>query len=243
MRTKCFKYIRVFIFLFVLGLSLPALGRFTAYADAPEAKLNVKSASIVKDGTFALKVYNTAKEHTVVFKSDNSEIASVSEEGVITGVSNGETVITATIKEKDTTIAVLSCNVIIGPKAISIKLTKTELTIAVGMKKTLKTILTPMTTVENAKFYSSDTTIATVSSSGRIRAKEIGDVQIFAFLENGKSAVCNVTILSVEDYQKLLDERDEDSAALDEEDEDSETDATDDSTPVPEVSGTPVASN
>ena len=167
-----------------------------------DIKLNVSDVSITKDGSYRLKVYNLDPEQTVVYRSGNSSIAMVSRTGKVTGLSYGETVITATVIEEGAAVATLQCNVIIGPAAVSIKLTKTNLVLREGKQKLLNTVILPLNTVETPIFYSTDSEIAKVSSAGRVRAVRAGSTQIYAFLENGQSAVCNVTVLNKEDYEK-----------------------------------------
>lgn len=167
-----------------------------------DIKLNVSDVSITKDGSYRLKVYNLDPEQTVVYRSGNSSIAMVSRTGKVTGLSYGETVITATVIEEGAAVATLQCNVIIGPAAVSIKLTKTNLVLREGKQKLLNTVILPLNTVETPIFYSTDSEIAKVSSAGRVRAVLAGSTQIYAFLENGQSAVCNVTVLNKEDYEK-----------------------------------------
>jgi len=239
---KCFK---ISLFLFVLCLCLSAFSKSTAWAAAPVVKLNVKSVSIIKDGTFALKVYNTAMDQMITFSSKDEEIATVSQAGVITGVSSGSTVITAAVYEDGKRKEELTCNVTIGPKATNVKLTKFDLVLAVGGSKLLRVNLDPINTVEQVKFYSSDAQIASVSSSGRVRAKEPGQIKIYAFISNGKQSVCNVTVLSEEDYAKYLEEKNAETAAetpaAGNGDAASEPGSGADTTPTPTPTGTPVA--
>ena len=122
--------------------------------------------------------------------------------GYITGISNGDCVVTATVVTGGSATDTLKCNVTVGPAAVSVKLTKTELVLLTGMKKTLKAIVSPLNTVEKPLFYSSDKEIASVTSIGRVRAKSTGEAVIYAFLVNGEAAECKVYVLSDEDYAK-----------------------------------------
>ena len=164
-------------------------------------KLNVNETSIAKDGVFRLRLYNVPKNAKVTYRSTDNSVAFVDGRGYITGISNGECIITVTVAANGS-VQTLMCNVTVGPAAISIKLTKSEIVLSVGMKKTLKTIISPLNTVEKPVFYASDKTVASVSSIGRVRAKGVGETSIFAFLLNGESAECMVYVLSEEDYAK-----------------------------------------
>lgn len=220
-------------FLLFFGLCITMLSKGTsAYAAENEAKLNVSNVSITVEGTYKLKVYNLQEGQSVSYRSSDSAVATVSKNGKVTGISCGNAVITAVVKEKDAPVVTLQCDVLIGPAAVSIKLTKTELVLSVGKTKTLKPIIFPINTVEEPTYYSADTSIAKVSSAGRVRAVTAGAVQIYAFISNGQSSVCNVTILSEEDYDRYLE-----GASLEElldEDSESETVEVQEDAPVAE---------
>ena len=212
-------------------------GNVKASADENDVKLNVSDVSITKFGSYRLKVYNLSPEQSVIYRSGNSGIAMVSRTGKVTGLSYGETVITATVIEEGAAIANLQCNVTIGPAAVSIKLTKTSLVLKEGRQKLLTTVVLPLNTVESPLFYSTDTEIAKVSSAGRVRAVAQGSAQVYALLNNGQYAVCNVTVLNEDDYAKYRDGMSvEDILAEDAEGTDAETDSNEGNTNVEENS-------
>lgn len=164
----------------------------------PEAKLNLRSVSIVKGKTYALKVYNITDEQTVVFKSDNEEVVTVDEEGLITGLDFGTVVVTAVVKEGNKTVTKLTCDVIVGPAAISVKLTKQEYSLTVGKKVSLKIMLEPFNTVEEPRYYSTDSSVATVSAGGRVTAKSVGTATIYVLLDNkSKFDTCVITVVEI----------------------------------------------
>ena len=176
-------------------------------ADAAEntITLNVTEVAITKDSRFKLRVYNVPKNALVEFASDDISVAVVNKKnGYITGLSNGECTITVTVSGNSVN-ETLKCNVVVGPAAISVKLTKTELVLCEGMKKVLKTIVSPLNTVERPMFYSTDKNIASVTSVGRVRAKTEGETTIIAFLTNGESAECKVIVLSEADYEQYVE--------------------------------------
>lgn len=184
------------ILLFFL-LLLP--GTITAKAADAEGtskdiQLNVTSKSLVVDTTYDIKVYNLSNDYKVSFKSDSSSTASVDKGGTVTGNKVGTATITVTVKDGFKTITTLDCQITVGPPAISIKLTKAEYTLLVGDRTSLKGILKPDNTVEEPKFISTDSEIASVNSTGRVTAKAVGEVYIYAFLENGKSDYCKIII-------------------------------------------------
>lgn len=171
-----------------------------------EIKLNVKTKALVKDINYTLKVYNLSDSQTLAFKSSAADVATVDENGVILGISNGTAVITVTVKEGTKTVTTLTCDVTVGPPAITVKWTKSEVVLVVGKRISLKTIVLPFNTAESAKFYSSDTEIVSVSSSGKITGKAIGVTYVFTTIDNGKYDFCKVTVVDEETYQQMLDE-------------------------------------
>lgn len=80
----------------------------------------------------------------------------------------------------------------------SIKLSKTSLTLDAGKNTTLKVTYNPTNTTVNKKvtWKSSNTSIATVSSAGKVIGKKNGTATITATV-NGKKATCKVTVKAV----------------------------------------------
>ena len=161
-----------------------------------EPKLNAIEVSLVTDDTFNLKVFNLTESQKVYFKSDDDSIASVSTLGAISALKVGETTVTATIKDKSVKEdKVFKCKVYVGPPAISIRLTLSEVTLEVGKRKTLQAILKPNTTAETGMFTSYDPEVATVSASGKILAKKVGKTIIVSSIANGKYDICIVNVV------------------------------------------------
>jgi hypothetical protein len=177
---KCF--VALFLFFFVISSSVGiAKANSIEIGKNEEYRLNVKSITLVKGKIFALKTYNS-ENAKVSFKSADQEIASVSDEGVITAIKVGNTIITATIKD-ETTVTYLNCDVLVGPPAFSVKITNSRIIIGLDKTDFLNVILKPSNTFEDAKFSSYDSSIVSVSPGGRITAKKFGLTYIFAQIE------------------------------------------------------------
>ncbi|MDF2484028.1 MAG: hypothetical protein K0R46_196 [Herbinix sp.] len=171
-------------------------------------RLNLKSVALVKGKSFTLKVYNLGANSKVNFKSDDAEVASVSEDGTITANKVGATVVTVTIKDGiDKTP--LTCDVTVGPAAISVKWTKERVFVGLNNDDMLKVIMKPDNTTEVARYSSYDSSIVAVSSGGRISAKKVGMTYLFAEIDAAnldgtrKFAVCTVFITSSKDAPLL----------------------------------------
>lgn len=207
---KCFFTLSL---LFVITLLLPITtakaGQIINEGKSEDYRLNIKSITLVKGKTFSLKAYNTSETARLFFKSDDAEIASVSDDGVITAKQVGITVIKVTIKDGTTVSSPLSCEVIVGLPAFSIKLTRSRVVIGLDKTDFLNAILKPSNTVEDAKFSSKDSTIASVSTGGRITAKKVGLTYVFAEIDalgmdlRPKFSRCTVIVTSQEDASLL----------------------------------------
>jgi len=195
---KNLKSLFIFGLILFLGVSLPCNNVVSAYADETQIKLNVSSQTLVKGKSLSLYVYNLSEGQTVSFVSTDPAIASVDENGIVTGNLVGSATVLVTVTEGENTVDILSCDIKVGPPAISVQFSRLELTMTVGQKSTLERIILPLNTAETAKFSSHDRTIATVSAGGRVTAKAEGSTYIFAQLDNGRFAVCKVYVYPVE---------------------------------------------
>ena len=100
-------------------------------------------------------------------------------------------------KAKDGSGAYAKCKVVVVRKAKKLKLNKYSMDLLVGYAKKIKAKFVPSnTTIKSLKWTSSDKTIATVSSSGRVLGISPGVVKIKATTKDGskKSATCIVTV-------------------------------------------------
>lgn len=207
--SKGFAMVGLFLFLSLLGPvtffnpTVAQAASTNTEKDKNDYRLNVKTLTLVKDKTFTLKAYNVNVNAKINFKSDDPEIASVNGDGVITGNKVGNTVITATIKD-GTGVTSLTCNVTVGPPAVSIKWTQSRIILGYENVDTLRVIMKPTNTAEDAKFSSYEPDIVSISPGGRVSAKSLGMTFVFAGIEatdaNGvpKFAACSVIVTSQE---------------------------------------------
>lgn len=171
-------------------------------------RLNLKSVTLVTDKSFTLRVYNLSENAKVSFKSNDSEIASVNDEGKITAKKVGTTAIVVTVKDGDISTP-LTCNVTVGPPAFSVRITKSRIILGLNKSDILKVILKPSNTAELARFSSYNSSIASVSTGGRVTALSKGLTYLFAEIDakdingNNKFAVCSLIVTDPEDAQAL----------------------------------------
>lgn len=142
----------------------------------------------------SVKPSNASK--TVVWKSADKKIATVSSKGVITGVKAGTVRITATSTANKKVTKSLKIQVK-NIKPSSLTLNQSAVTLYAGGKTaSLKATVNPVGVYnQGVTFSSSNAKIASVSSSGVITPKAAGSAEIKATTkENGKTKQCKVTV-------------------------------------------------
>ena len=141
-----------------------------------------------------LKATVTPEEFSasVVWSSDNEEVAVVSKEGVVTGVAPGEAVITANVGESSATCKV----VVTAVKPTSIALNMAELDLEVADTYQLEYTVGPeFATADDVQWESSDNAVATVEN-GLVTAVSVGEAVITVKCnDNSLAATCQVRVL------------------------------------------------
>ena len=154
--------------------------------------LDQPSLNLIKGETKALNATitpNDATDKTITWKSNNAEIASVDNYGLVTGTGNGTTTIIATCGGKSA-----SCNVTVTVPVSSVTLNKTELSLLEGTSETLVATVNPSDATEKTvSWNSSNPSVATVDNNGKVTAVASGNATITASC-GGKSNTCAVTV-------------------------------------------------
>ena len=166
---------------------------------ATGVSLNRTSASIVVDKTLQLTATVSPSNTTnpaVTWKSSNTSIATVSSTGLVTAKAVGTATITVTTADGSNKSA--TCQVTVTPQLASgVTLDKTSASIVVDKTLQLTATVSPSNTTNPAVTWkSSNTSIATVSSTGLVTAKAVGTATITVTTADGsnKSATCQVTV-------------------------------------------------
>ena len=161
--------------------------------------LTANSSSIGIGGTLQLTVNyspNNTNVKKVSFVSSATNIATVSEDGLITGVAAGNATITATAEGENSTDVTATFNVSVTSIAVTgVSLNKTSISLQVNDTETLvPTIIPANATNKNVTWSTSDSTVATVSN-GTVTAKKAGSATITVRTVDGnKAATCDVTV-------------------------------------------------
>ena len=158
--------------------------------DQPEMDLGVGEQKRIQ----ALFLPEDADEQ-ISWSSSDPSVATVTASGMVLCRSLGTTTITATTQEGGLTA---SCVVRGVTRVKSISLNKTDLSVFLDNSEPvilIATIAPDDATNKTVLWTSSDESIATVSSTGEVRGVSPGTATITATAkDNGKMAVCNVTV-------------------------------------------------
>lgn len=167
--------------------------------------ISPSSISLERDKTYQLQAEVTPKETTekkVSWSSSDTQVATVSENGLVTGVNRGTATVTATAGGKSAT-----CQVTVTWEVQSVTVSPATLTMTkVGETTQLTATVAPEGAGE-AVWSSSNEAVVTVSPEGLVTAVGQGTATITA-TAGEKTATCEVTveisIIEVEDGQATV---------------------------------------
>lgn len=188
---------------------LKATCKVTVYMKATGVELNKSEAEVYAGEKITLKAKvlpSDANTQTVSWSSSDKSVATVSSNGVVTGVSAGTAVITVKTKEGSYTA---KCTVTVKQHVTSISIDKSNITVIIGSEHKLNATIKPDNATEKGyTFSSSDDKIVSVDENGIIKALACGSVVITAVSkENNKKDTCKVTVIKpLEDIELITQE-------------------------------------
>ena len=159
------------------------------------------TSSISKGETSQLSVNFTPSNTTikdVTYTSSNTSVATVSNNGLVTGVSAGTAVITAKAAVASgyvtDTITITVTNIAVT----GVSLDPTSISINAGKTTTIAATISPANAFnKNVSFTSSNTSVATVTNAGVVTGIAAGSATITATTEDGGyTATCSVKVTS-----------------------------------------------
>lgn len=159
--------------------------------------------NIVCGKKFTIKPQFTPEDTTnqnVIYQSLDETVVTVDSKGVVTGVGPGDAIVQCTAEDGgfNATVAVHV------EKAVDFKLSPSTRELALGHSFTPKKVIKPTSANKTATWKSSNTSIATVSSSGKVKAKKIGTCTITCTLTKYRqSAKCKVKVRKLHTTVKL----------------------------------------
>ena len=183
------KYLKIIYVLFFCLLTI--INSKTVSADGIFLNKSTLSLGIGYSDTLKYTLPEGTSNSNIIWTSSNPSVASVIN-GKITGISEGVSIITATVGRQSAT-----CKVTITSSYIPITeiiLNKSNLSLLVGKSETLiKTIKPSNATNMDISWTSTNPNIATVDASGTVTAKSVGTA-IITVSAQGQSATCKITV-------------------------------------------------
>lgn len=147
---------------------------------------------------------NNALNKSLSWHSNNPEIATVDQNGLVHGISLGYATITATANDGSGVSA--SCSVTVKAYVESITLDQTNFELYPNdVKQLTATVLPVFASDQYIRWSSSDTFIASVSSSGLVTGKHPGTAIITAKSNDGSNVTANCTVTVMTDYALIVD--------------------------------------
>ena len=161
--------------------------------NAASVSLNVSEMTLLIGQTDKLTATvspENVTDKTIIWTSDNEEIAIVSQDGTVTAVAAGLANITATCGDVSAT-----CRVTVNPvTAATLTLNVTEMTLFIGQSDKLTATVSPENvTDKNITWTSDNEQMASVSEDGTVTAVAVGVANITAKCGD-VSATCKVTV-------------------------------------------------
>ena len=175
--------------------------RGISYNDVVSINLDKYNISIARDSTvqlIATALPEYADDRSVVWSSNNENIATVDENGLVTAIGIGETVITATAHDGSGRKA--QCNVTVTPKMVKqITLNAEEITLYRDCTKQLTATIYPEDAdIKDVTWSSSNEWAVTVDENGLVTCLDYsyGEAVITATANDGSGviATCKVTL-------------------------------------------------
>lgn len=160
--------------------------------------LDKTSESLKKGETLQLTASvspSSATDKSVGWTSDNTSVASVSSNGLVTAKSAGNAVITCTAKDGSGKYATCYLTVWedVAPESVSLSCVKATLMEDEILQ--LTATVSPEDATDKSLIWMSDNTdIATVSATGLVTAKKEGVANIIVTTVNNLAAICTITV-------------------------------------------------
>lgn len=160
----------------------------------------IKSAS-EKVSLSATITPSNAKNKEVIWTSSDNSLATVSQDGVVTGLKDGKVTITATSKSNDKVSAKCTITITGLDKIMVTRITLNNSSISLNantLSMTLTAKITPNDATDRSIYWiSSNTSVAIVNEKGVVTAIADGTAKITAYSPDGVEAECSVTVSGV----------------------------------------------
>lgn len=128
-------------------------------------------------------------EYTLTWSISDKYVATISQDGLLTGKSAGAADLT--VKADNGVYAMLRV-VVSEPKPTSVSVSPSSVTLTEGGSRYLTATVYPSNASQSVSWSSSNSSVVSVSSSGKITAIKAGTATITATTSNGKTGTCSV---------------------------------------------------
>lgn len=177
----------------------------TVKVSEPAIQLGYSQLKLAKNETVTMIAETYPEGLTISWSSEDVSICSISSSGVITAKSIGNTMITGSITYKGATYS-SSCNIIVGEPKVTLSKTTLSMYVTDTQSIVASVVAVDGNSVQDASsditWTTSNSSIATVSSNGAVKAVGVGSATITAkyyFCGIYYSATCKVTVASKPD--------------------------------------------
>ena len=166
---------------------------YTIYCRAVDINVSNERMKLKVGETQAINYYlSPSRNARLTFRSSDYNVASVSTSGEVTAKAVGSA--TITISQNMGYDAYCYVTVESSEPPTGVKVSPATATIAIGDTQQLSCSFTPSDASSDVTWSTSSSSVATVSSSGLVKAWSEGTATITATTENGLSASCEVTV-------------------------------------------------
>lgn len=193
---KILKYINILIICIFVNIT-------SAYAEINGITLK-KSESILGVGyTENLKydIPSGLNSSNIIWRSSNQKVATVNSNGKVTGIATGTTIITASLNGYTST-----CTIVVSSNYIpvnGISLNKSNLNLTINSSEKLTSNVSPSNASnKDVTWRSSNNSVATVDSNGKITAKKIGTT-IITVSSSGYTSTCTVNVVDTIELKEI----------------------------------------
>ena len=149
---------------------------------------------------------NTSEDKTLTWSSSDPSVASVDQNGKVSGLTSGKTTITVTTSNGKK--AVCEVNVIVSISNVT--LNKEIMSLRLATSETLVATINPENTSgdKTLTWTSSNPNVASVDQNGKVIALSLGESTIHVTTSNGKVATCVVRVFDVnkDELRALIEE-------------------------------------
>ncbi|MBR6697808.1 MAG: Ig-like domain-containing protein [Lachnospiraceae bacterium] len=143
------------------------------------------------------------------WESSDPTIATVDEDGEVTGVSPGKVKISATSTDGNNVTAYYTVYVIAVVNTTQVKIDEAEYCMLAGKSRQLKATMYPLNTTEELLWRSSDPSIVTVSETGVITTVGVGVAHVIAYSTvTGTEGVCTIYSMALSKTKLVMEQYD-----------------------------------